>query len=442
MLPRILIVDDESSICISLSLALEPEYEVVWETDPIRALDRLQTEPIDLVLLDMVIGPYDGLDILMKIKKLAPLAAVIMMTAYGSIRSSVSAMTRGAFTYLTKPLDLEELKIYIRQALEFRSLNENVTYLNDQLEAQNQAEELIGTSPALEQVRTMLRKFQNVDVNVLITGESGTGKRIAAHTLHNGADGRRFVTVNCAAFDEKRLEEEFFGYKMDAVPGALCDRRGKLDYANGGTLYLDGIGDMPPEFQRKLLRVLQEHTFSPIGSREVHQFHTRIIASANRTSDELVQSGLLRQDLLYRLNAVEIHMPRLRERRADIPLLCSHFISRSSTLRNKRVRIRGVTEKRWKFSAPTPSPAMSVSLPTQSNMPASSQAANGFDRRTFPISSQTRVRDSARSSACLPERHCRSSNGLPSRPLTAQTPESAARWSPSSASARAGFGTS
>ena len=142
MLPRILIVDDESSICISLSLALEPEYEVVWETDPIRALERLQTEPIDLVLLDMVIGPYDGLDILMKIKKLAPLAAVIMMTAYGSIRSSVSAMTRGAFTYLTKPLDLEELKIYIRQALEFRSLNENVTYLNDQLEAQNQAEEL------------------------------------------------------------------------------------------------------------------------------------------------------------------------------------------------------------------------------------------------------------------------------------------------------------
>ncbi len=255
MLPRILIVDDESSICISLSLALEPEYEVIWETDPIRALERLQTEPIDLVLLDMVIGPYDGLDILMKIKKLAPLAAVIMMTAYGSIRSSVSAMARGAFTYLTKPLDLEELKIYIRQALEFRSLNENVTYLNDQLEAQNQAEELIGTSPALEQVRTMLRKFQNVDVNVLITGESGTGKRIAAHTLHNGADGRRFVTVNCAAFDEKRLEEEFFGYKMDAVPGALCDRRGKLDYANGGTLYLDGIGDMPPEFQRKLLRV-------------------------------------------------------------------------------------------------------------------------------------------------------------------------------------------
>ena len=345
MLPRIVIIDDESSICISLALALEPEYEVVWETDPIHALERLQTEPFDLVLLDMVIGAYDGLDILVKIKKIAPLAAVIMMTAYGSIRSSVNAMTRGAFTYLTKPLDVEELKIYIRQALAFRDLNDNVTYLNDQLEAQNQSEELIGTSPALEQVRTMLRKFRGVDVNVLITGESGTGKSIAARALHNGGGAQRFVRVNCAAPDEKRLEEEFFGYKMAATPGALCDRRGKLDYANGGTLYLDGIGDMPPGFQTKLLRVLQERTFSPLGSREVHRLNTRIIASANRDSNALAESGRLRQELLYRLNAVEIRMPCLRERREDIPLLCSYFIERSSTLRGKRVRIRGVTDE-------------------------------------------------------------------------------------------------
>ena len=344
-MPVLLIVDDEKPTRDALRMGFQDDYEVYTASNLSQAVTLMREESPDLVLTDLRLGGENGMDVLKSAAALSHPPQSIMMTAYGSIRSSVSAMTRGAFTYLTKPLDLEELKIYIRQALEFRSLNENVTYLNDQLEAQNQAEELIGTSPALEQVRTMLRKFQNVDVNVLITGESGTGKRIAAHTLHNGADGRRFVTVNCAAFDEKRLEEEFFGYKMDAVPGALCDRRGKLDYANGGTLYLDGIGDMPPEFQRKLLRVLQEHTFSPIGSREVHQFHTRIIASANRTSDELVQSGLLRQDLLYRLNAVEIHMPRLRERRADIPLLCSHFISRSSTLRNKRVRIRGVTDE-------------------------------------------------------------------------------------------------
>lgn len=345
MLPRVLIVDDESSICISLSLVLESDYEVAWETDPMRALERLQEEPFDLVVLDMVIGEYDGLEILDKIKKLAPRVSVIMMTAYGSIRSSVSAMTRGAFTYLTKPLDVEELKIYIRQALEFSALNDNVTYLNDQLQEREHAEELIGTSQALQQVQRMIQKFRDVDANVLITGESGTGKRIAARALHSGAHGERFVTVNCAAIDEKRLEEEFFGCKMGSVPGAVCDRRGKLDYANGGTLYLDGIGDMPSAFQAKLLRVLQERVFSPVGSREVHRLNTRIIASTNQEPNALVESGLLRQDLLYRLNAVEIHMPRLRERREDIPMLCSYFIERSAMLGTRRVRLRGITDE-------------------------------------------------------------------------------------------------
>lgn len=345
MRPRILIVDDESSICISLSLALEADYDMSWETDPMRALERLQEEPFDLVLLDMVIGQYDGLDILVKIKQLAPLVSVIVMTAYGSIRSSVSAMTRGAFTYLTKPLDVEELKIYIGQALEFRALNDKVTYLNDQLREQDDAEQLIGTSAALRQVLRMIEKFRDVDANVLITGESGTGKRQAARALHNGSGRERFVTVSCAATDEEQLEEELFGCKVGARPGAVCDRRGKLNYANGGTLYLDGIGDMPMGFQAKLLRVLQERTFSPVGGREIHHLNTRIIASTNRDPEALVDSGLLRRDLLYRLNTVEIHMPPLRERREDIPLLCSHFIQKSAMLRNKRIKLQGLTEE-------------------------------------------------------------------------------------------------
>lgn len=345
MRPRILIVDDESSICISLSLALEADYDMSWETDPMRALERLQEEPFDLVLLDMVIGQYDGLDILVKIRQLAPLVSVIVMTAYGSIRSSVSAMTRGAFTYLTKPLDVEELKIYIGQALEFRALNDKVTYLNDQLREQDDAEQLIGTSAALRQVLRMIEKFRDVDANVLITGESGTGKRQAARALHNGSGRERFVTVSCAATDEEQLEEELFGCKVGARPGAVCDRRGKLDYANGGTLYLDGIGDMPLGFQAKLLRVLQERTFSPVGGREIHHLNTRIIASTNREPEALVDSGLLRRDLLYRLNTVEIHMPPLRERREDIPLLCSHFIQKSAMLRNKRIKLQGLTEE-------------------------------------------------------------------------------------------------
>ena len=344
MHPRILIIDDESSICISLALALEPEYKVTWETDPMRALDRLQAEPVDLVLLDLVIGEHDGLDILAQIKKLAPRVQVIMMTAYGSIRSSVSAMTRGAFTYLTKPLDLDELKIYIRQALEFQDLNDNVSYLNAQLREQKQADVLIGTSPAHRQVMRMIEKFRSVDAAVLITGESGTGKSLAARALHDDAHRGRFVTVICAS-DEDYLEEELFGVKAGATPGALVDRPGKLDYANGGTLYLDGIGDLPLGFQSKLLHVLQAQSFSPIGSREVRPFNARIIASTNKTPRSLVEDGLVRQDLLYRLNAVEIHMPSLRDREEDIPLLCEHFIRHSETLRGKACRIRGISEE-------------------------------------------------------------------------------------------------
>ena len=344
MHPRILIIDDESSICISLALALEPEYKVAWETDPLRAIDQLQAEPFDLVLLDLVIGEHDGLDILARIKKLVPRVQVIMMTAYGSIRSSVSAMTRGAFTYLTKPLDLDELKIYIGQALEFQRMNENIHYLNDQLQAQKQAETLIGISPAHRRVMQMIEKFRAVDASVLITCESGTGKSLAARALHDDGSRGRFVTVICAS-DENRLEEELFGVKAGAGPNALVDRPGKLDYANGGTLYLDGIGDLPSGFQSKLLHVLQERSFSPIGSREVHHFNARVIASTNRDPRSLVEEGLVRQDLLYRLNTVEIHMPPLRERQEDIPLLCDYFIRRSETLRGKACRISGVTEE-------------------------------------------------------------------------------------------------
>lgn len=344
MAPRVLIIDDESSICISLALALEPDYQVSWENDPIRALDQLQTESFDLILLDMIIGAHNGLDILVEIKKLAPRIQVIMMTAYGSIRSSVSAMTRGAFTYLTKPLDLDELKIYMGQAVEFQTLNDNVTYLNARLQEKEQAEEMIGTSPAYRQVVRMIEKFRAVDASVLITGESGTGKSLAARALHDSERRGRFVTVNCAD-NAERLEEELFGCKAGARPGLTCDRQGKLDYANGGTLYLDGIGDLPQGIQGKLLHALQERSFSPVGSREVRHFNARIIASTNWDPRALIEEGRVRQDLLYRLNTVELHMPPLRERREDIPLLCTHFIRSSSTLQSKLCRVSGITEE-------------------------------------------------------------------------------------------------
>mgnify|MGYP000011697775 FL=1 len=343
MLPRILILDDESSICVSLSLALQPNYDVAWETDPRLGLARLQGESFDLVLLDMVIGEYDGLDLLEQIRSLDPWVAVIMMTAHGSIRSSVSAMKRGAFMYLTKPLDLEELQIHMQQALEFRALNDSVAYLNERLRAQSQAEQLVGVSPAMQGVLQMIEKFRNVDANVLIHGESGTGKSLVAQALHFQGKWKHFVSVNCSAMDERQLEEELFGYKSGVYPGSVGDQRGKLDYANQGTLYLDGIGDMPLSFQAKFLRVLQEKAFTPVGGREIHRFDTRVIAASNRDLRAMVEAGAFRRDLFYRLNTVEIDLPPLRERREDIPLLCAQFLQRSNALGGRRTKLKGIT---------------------------------------------------------------------------------------------------
>ena len=345
MQSRILIIDDENSICVSLSLALQPDYEVAWETDPVKGLERLCAESFDLVLLDLVIGEYDGIAVLQEIRRIDPRVAVIMMTAYGSIRSSVSAIKQGAFTYLTKPLDLEELQIYMQQALEFRALNDSVAYLNEQLRDQAQTGELVAISPAMQSVVRMIENFRHVDANVLITGESGTGKSIVAQTIHFQGNRKHFVTINCSAIREDRLEEEFFGYKSGAYPGVTHDRRGKLDYANQGTLCLDGIGDMPLSFQAKLLRTLEEKAFTPINGRELRRFDTRIIATTNQDLNTLVKEGLFRKDLLYRLNTLEIELPPLRERREDIPLLCTRFIRNSNTLQNKPHKIRGITSE-------------------------------------------------------------------------------------------------
>jgi two-component system response regulator AtoC len=347
MRAKVLIVDDEPGICVSLSLALQSNYDVFWEVDPQKALERIDTESFHLVLLDLVLGETDGLNVLARIKERDPRIIVIVMTAFGSIRSSVAAMRQGAFTYLSKPLDLEELQIYIRQALEFQSLNEKITYLNSELKTHNICKEMIGQSPVMQTVYRMIEKLRDLDTSVLITGESGTGKELVSKAIHySGARAdERFVAVNCAAIPEGLLEEEFFGHKRGAFTGAISDTRGKFELADKGTLFLDEIGDMPLLLQSKLLRVLQERRFSPIGSNETFSCDARIIVATNRDLREMVQKGLFREDLYYRINVFEIKLPPLRDRRQDIPLLCEHFIKVNNMQQKKQVKVKGVTKE-------------------------------------------------------------------------------------------------
>lgn len=329
MKPKILIVDDEAGICVSLKYGLSKDYDVVSVMSAGAALEEMDKRDYQLVLLDMFLGQDDGLALLQEIKLRNPQIIVIVMTAHGSIRSSVDAMKKGAFTYITKPLDLEELKIFIQQGLNYRSLNEKVAYLSEELQDRYQYGGMIGKSPAMVQVYDLVERLKMLDTSVLITGESGTGKELVARAIHFMGERKdeSFIEVNCVAIPESLLEMEFFGYKRGAFTGAVGDKKGKFEAADKGTLFLDEIGDMPMSLQGKLLRVLQEKHFTPLGSNESKSVDVRVVAATNRDLWQMVQDGTFRQDLYYRLNVVNINLPPLRERKQDIPLLISHFLT-------------------------------------------------------------------------------------------------------------------
>lgn len=340
MKEKILIIDDEVDICSSLCFALEDKYEVKATTDPRHGLMMIQRERCHLVLLDLKIGMVDGLDVLQEIKRIDPAIQVIIMTAYGSIMSSVDAIKKGAFTYLTKPLDLDALESSVDQALEFRKSREVVPYSESELESETVCYGIIGQSPAMKKVFELIEKLKDVDASVVIMGESGTGKELVARAIHES--GRRnagkFVEINCAAIPETLLEEELFGHKKGTFTGAMTDKLGKFEYANHGTIFLDEIGDMPFSLQAKLLRVLQQREYTPLGSHVKVKLNIRVIAATNQDLKKLVEAGSFRQDLYFRLNVVEINLPPLRERRQDLPLLMRHFIQRSNQDMDKMVK--------------------------------------------------------------------------------------------------------
>ncbi len=345
MKPRILIIDDEAAICVSLKYSLSNRYDVTAVTSAAAALEELEMRDYHLVLLDMFLGQDDGLMLLKEMKMRDPHLIVIMMTAHGSIQSSVDAMKKGAFTYMTKPLDLEELDIFIQQGLDFRRLNEKVAYLSEELQGRYRYSEMIGKSQPMMHVYDLVERLKMLDTPVLITGESGTGKELVARAIHYMGPRKEesFIAVNCAALPESLLEIDFFGYVRGAFAGAAEDKKGKFEAADKGTLFLDEIGDMPLSLQGKLLRILEEKRFSPVGSNNSKSADVRVVAATNRELWQMVQDGTFREDLYYRLNVINIDLPPLRQRKEDIPLLVNHFVAQFNSEQGKA--LQGITRE-------------------------------------------------------------------------------------------------
>lgn len=348
MKKNILIVDDENSICTFLAIALEDEFEVFTANTSKQALAQMDTKRIHLVLLDLMLGKENGLDLLTQIKARHSAVPVIMMTAYGDINTSVEAIKRGAFQYICKPLNIEELLLYAKQALEYQDLSRRVESLSSELQELEQRTyygEIIGKSEPMQKIYQLIDKVKDVDSSIVITGESGTGKELVARAIHkNGARAKEnFVSVNCAAIPEGLLEEEFFGHVKGSFTGAVTDKKGKLELADHGTLFLDEVGDMPLFLQSKLLRVLQEKEMMPIGGTTYKKIDVRVICATNRNLMTMVQEGTFRNDLYYRLHVINIHMPPLRDRKQDIPELSENILKRLAE--NMKRPIKGFTPK-------------------------------------------------------------------------------------------------
>ncbi|MCO0600389.1 sigma-54-dependent transcriptional regulator [Peribacillus butanolivorans] len=337
MKPHVLVIDDEPAICTALSFALEDDYQVVTTTDPDEGLRHIEQISVDIVLLDLRIGSISGLDILQKIKHRSPNVTVIMMTAYSSIDTSIEAIKNGAYYYIEKPINIEELSLLLMRAAEFKQMSNQLETLHEELEKTRGFGNFLGNSKAMQRIFSMIERVKDIDSSVLITGESGTGKELVARNIHTL--GRRknnpMQIVNCAAIPEMLLESELFGYEKGAFSGATQRKEGKFVAADGGILFLDEISEMPLPLQAKLLRVLQEREVTPLGSNTKISLDVRIISAANKNLEQMVMEGKFREDLYFRLNVIPISMPPLRERKEDLPLLMDYFIKKHAKDMNR-----------------------------------------------------------------------------------------------------------
>jgi two-component system response regulator HydG len=338
---RLLIVDDDPGHLTTLkTICRSWKYEVVTATDGSEAVAVVRSEPVDLVLMDVRMTHMSGIEALGQIKAYNPAIPVIIMTAYSSVESAVEALKAGAYDYLIKPLDFEELKITVERACEHAGLKAENKRLKEQLGFDWEVTRIIGNSRPMRDLMEMVAMVAPSDATVLITGESGTGKELIARSLHYNSPRKDYplVVVNCAAIAESLLESELFGHEKGAFTGADKRREGRFKQADRGTIFLDEIGETSPAMQAKLLRVLQEKEICRVGGEEVIPVDVRIVTATNRNLEQDVAAGRFREDLFYRLNVITLKVPPLRERREDIPLLANHFLNSYSEKNRKAVK--------------------------------------------------------------------------------------------------------
>lgn len=332
---RIMLIDNEEGLCRMMEAVLaDSGYAVKGYTRSFEAVEEFKAGDWDLVVSDIKMPGMDGLEVLQRIKAKDPLIPVIMITAYATVETSIQALRRGAYDMVTKPFEPEELLYRVKNALKHTQLLEENRELREELVGKFRFDNIIGASTGLKEVLDKVEKIAIRDTSVLITGESGTGKELIAQAIHYNSlrKEKKFVAINCGALPESLLESELFGYRKGAFTGAKENRQGLLEAADGGTLFLDEAGNLPMNVQKTLLRFLQEQEFLRIGDTTPTKVDVRIISATNAELKEAVKSGAFREDLYYRLNVLNLHLPPLRERRADIPLLAAHFI----TLQNKK----------------------------------------------------------------------------------------------------------
>jgi DNA-binding NtrC family response regulator len=327
---RVLVVDDKDNIVKLLERVLSTEFEVVTATDGTRALGAIASQIIDVVVSDIRMPGADGMAVLRETRRVQPDTEVILMTAYATVQDAVEAMKQGAYDYLQKPFEPDEALLVVQRAVERKRLRGQARELQARIDSAQPFEMLVGKTPAMKKVMELIGRAARSDVTVLITGESGTGKEVVAHAIHRASAraGKRFMPVNCGAMPEALFESELFGYAKGAFTGATGERAGLFEEADGGTLLLDEIAELPLAMQVKLNRALQERTVRRVGGIEERAVDVRVIAATNRNLRTAVADGRFREDLFYRLNVFPIRVPPLRERRADIPLLAAAFVQR------------------------------------------------------------------------------------------------------------------